>query len=68
MLDAFGQSNFHFYGKQEPLWHFAFDEIDSQLNIEKTFQTQSVMKQKKNLLTNYKMKDICIQLSLVTIV
>ena len=37
MLDAFGQSNFHFYGKQEPLWHFAFDEIDSQLNIEKNF-------------------------------
>ncbi len=38
MLDAFGQSKFSFLmAKQEPLWHFAFDEIDSQLNIEKNF-------------------------------
>lgn len=37
MLDAFGKSDFHFYGKQEPLWHLVFDEIDAQINVEKNF-------------------------------
>ncbi len=37
MLVAFGQSEFHFYGKQEPLWHFVFDEIDAQVNIDENF-------------------------------
>lgn len=37
MLDAFGKSDFHFYGKQEPLWHLVFDEIDAQINVENDF-------------------------------
>ena len=37
MLVTFGQGDFHFYGKQEPLWHLAFDEIDAQINIDKDF-------------------------------
>lgn len=37
MLDAFGQSEIHFYGKQEPLWHLVFDEIDAQINVENDF-------------------------------
>lgn len=37
MLVAFGKSDFHFYGKQEPLWHLVFDEIDAQINVENDF-------------------------------
>lgn len=37
LLVAFGKSDFHFYGKQEPLWHLVFDEIDAQINVENDF-------------------------------
>ena len=31
-----GCREFHFYGKQEPLWHLLFDEVDIMINPDST--------------------------------